>query len=147
MRKFLLAAVATAALATPATARDKSLYVGVEGGLMLVEDTKLRYEYDGEGAFDINEAVTVDHKYGFDIDLVGGYDFGLIRTELELMVRSILWSGRGFIIGYFQEVTFQSRLGLSFFQHPSTRSGDLRLEFGKQLRRCVLEDHLGLVFD
>ena len=84
MRKYLLAAVAAAALATPATARDKSLYVGVEGGLMLVEDTKLRYEYDGEGAFDIDEAVTIDHKYGFDIDLVGGYDFGLIRTELEL---------------------------------------------------------------
>jgi len=84
MRKYLLAAVAAAALATPATARDKSLYVGVEGGLMLVEDTGLRYEYDGEGAYDINDAIDIDHKYGFDIDLVGGYDFGLIRTELEL---------------------------------------------------------------
>src|SRR5688572_25007686 len=84
MRKYLLAAVAAAALATPATARDKSLYVGVEGGLMLVEDTKLRYEYDGEGSYDIDEAITIDHKYGFDVDLVGGYDFGLVRTELEL---------------------------------------------------------------
>ncbi|HVL29151.1 MAG TPA: outer membrane beta-barrel protein, partial [Sphingomicrobium sp.] len=104
MRKYLLAAAAAAALATPATARDKSVYVGVEGGLMLVEDTKLRYEYDGgQGDFDVDEALIIDHKYGFDIDLVAGYDFGLVRTELELgykrasidevMINSVFYPG------------------------------------------------------
>src|SRR6187401_2831110 len=84
MRNYLLAAVAAAALATPAMARDKSVYVGVDAGVMLVEDTSLRYEYDGEGSYDVNDAVNINHNYGFDVDLVGGYDWGLFRTEIEL---------------------------------------------------------------
>ena len=35
MRKFLLAAVAVAAISSPAVARDGSMYVGLEGGPML----------------------------------------------------------------------------------------------------------------
>ena len=38
MRNYLLAAVAAAALTTPAMARDKSVYVGVDAGVMLVEE-------------------------------------------------------------------------------------------------------------
>ncbi len=64
MRNYLLAAVAAAALASPAMARDKSTYVGVEGGLMLVEDTNLDYSYDFEP--EIADAITIDHKLGFD---------------------------------------------------------------------------------
>mgnify|MGYP006144425583 CR=1 FL=1 len=37
MRNYLLAAVAAAALTTPAMARDDSVYVGVDAGVMLVE--------------------------------------------------------------------------------------------------------------
>jgi len=85
MRNYLLAAVAAAALATPAMARDKSVYVGVDAGVMLVEDTKLDYVYDdGVDAYEIPDALNIDHKLGFDVDLVAGYDFGLVRGELEL---------------------------------------------------------------
>ena len=39
MRKLAIAvALASTALATPALARDKAWYVGVEGGAMIVED-------------------------------------------------------------------------------------------------------------
>lgn len=86
MRNYLLAAVAAAALTSPALARDKSTYVGIEGGLMLVEDTNLDYNYDGPNGtiLDVGDALTIDHKIGFDVDLIAGYDFGLVRAEAEL---------------------------------------------------------------
>jgi OOP family OmpA-OmpF porin len=86
MRNYLLAAVAAAALTTPAMARDKSVYVGVDAGVMLVEDTNLdyNYDYDIDFTYDIDDAFTVDHNLGFDVDLVAGYDFGLVRGEVEL---------------------------------------------------------------
>ncbi len=38
MRRFLLAAVASTAIATPAMARDGSPYFGVEGGILFPRD-------------------------------------------------------------------------------------------------------------
>ena len=38
MRKYLLAAAAAAAIASPADARDNSGYFGVEGGIMFLLD-------------------------------------------------------------------------------------------------------------
>src|SRR5688572_12816086 len=85
MRNYLLAAVAAAALTSPAMARDDSVYVGVEGGVMLVEDTTLdvHFDYDGE-AYDYDDGFVIDHNIGFDVDLIAGYDFGLVRGEIEL---------------------------------------------------------------
>ena len=83
MRNYLLAAVAAAALTSPAMARDKSTYVGVSGGVMLVEDTNLDYSYDVDIS-EVRDAVTIDHKLGFDVDVFAGYDFGLVRGEVEL---------------------------------------------------------------
>ena len=85
MRKFLLAAVAAAAIASPAAARDGSGYVGVDLGAMLLEDTKLDFD---DGVVSINNAVSPDYDTGFDIGLVGGYDFGLIRTEVDLAYKN-----------------------------------------------------------
>jgi len=82
MRKLAIAvALASTALATPALARDKAWYVGVEGGAMVVEDIN----------FDIgaaSDAAKVDHKYGYDVDGVVGYDFGMFRVETEVGYRS-----------------------------------------------------------
>ena len=78
MHNYLLAAVAAAAIASPAVARDGSGYVGVEGGAMLAEDLKLDYS---DGVEDINNAVSVGHKTGFALALRGGYDFGFVRAE------------------------------------------------------------------
>jgi outer membrane protein OmpA-like peptidoglycan-associated protein/opacity protein-like surface antigen len=81
MRKLAVTlALATTALSTPALARDDAWYVGVEGGAMLVEDIK----------FDIGlqtEAGQVDHKAGWDVDGVVGYDLGAFRLEAEVGYR------------------------------------------------------------
>ena len=81
MRKFLLAAVAAAAIASPALARDGSTYVGAEGGISLVEDTKFDFRDPNN---DLKDAVSVGYGTGFDLDLIAGHDFGMIRTEVEL---------------------------------------------------------------
>ena len=76
MKKYLLAAAAVAALATPAAARDNSGYFGIEVGALFANDHAVRI--DGESVFDIN------YKMGVDGDLIAGYDWGLIRGEAEL---------------------------------------------------------------
>src|SRR6187551_2463045 len=83
MRKFLLAAVAAAAIASPAAARDGSGYVGVDLGPMLAEDTDLNLPDSIIAEPNTNE-LSVDYNTGWDVGLFGGYDFGLIRTELDL---------------------------------------------------------------
>ena len=85
MRKLLLTAVAAAAIASPAMARDGTAYVGIEAGVLFARNMNFDY-YDG---FDTtNNAVIIDHKMGYDVDLIGGYDFGPIRAELELARKS-----------------------------------------------------------
>jgi outer membrane protein OmpA-like peptidoglycan-associated protein len=87
MRKLaVVLALASTALATPALARDKSWYVGIEGGAMIVEDI----DYD-IGA--TRNAATVDHDYGYDVDGVIGYDFGGFRVETEVGYRSATVDG------------------------------------------------------
>ncbi|WP_375397129.1 OmpA family protein [uncultured Sphingomonas sp.] len=82
MRKLAMTvALASTALATPALAKDKAWYVGVEGGSMIVED--IRYDI---GA--LPKAATVDNDYGYDVDGVIGYDFGVFRIETEVGYRS-----------------------------------------------------------
>ena len=66
MRKLAIAmALASTALATPAVARDNSWYVGVEGGLMIVEDGN----YDATATFGgttVNDDVVINHRLGVD---------------------------------------------------------------------------------
>ena len=81
MKRYLLAAAATAALAaSPAAARDNSAYFGLEIGPMWAQDSNVRFpNFTGDGVVDFD----VSHKLGVDGDLIAGYDFGLIRAELE----------------------------------------------------------------
>ena len=80
MRKLAIAmALASTGLATPAVAKDHSVYVGLEGGVMWVEDSP----------FNVTDAATnpqyvIDHKSGYDVDAIAGYDFGAVRVEAEL---------------------------------------------------------------
>ena len=83
MRKLaIIMALASTALATPAVARDKSWYVGVEGGALLVEDTHLNYD-QASPVLHIDDAVVINHKTGIDADILAGYDFGMVRLEAE----------------------------------------------------------------
>src|SRR5688572_22106740 len=77
MRKLGLGlAAATAVIATPAAARDGAWYVGGDFGAMIVEDT----DVDIGG---VEDAVSLNHEYGFDGALFVGYDLGAFRLEAE----------------------------------------------------------------
>src|SRR3954465_1603615 len=80
MRKLAIAmALASTAIASPTLARDKSWYIGAEGGAMIVEDITFnltRGAATGTG--------TVNHDYGYDVDGIVGYDFGVFRLEAEV---------------------------------------------------------------
>ena len=81
MRKLaVVLALASTALASPALARDKSWYVGVEGGGLLAE--KIRYTINGNP----NLADAKSHK-GYDVGGVVGYDLGMFRIEAETSYR------------------------------------------------------------
>ena len=88
MRHFLLAAVAAAAIATPAFARDGSPYIGLEGGVLFPE-TK---DINGSATFNSGtlrqigaDAIGRIHfKKGYDLDVIGGFDLGMFRVEGEL---------------------------------------------------------------
>src|ERR1044072_4728612 len=82
MRKLAIArALASTALAKPALARDHSPYVGIEGGAMWVEDADVDYD---DGTLNLANAITVTHNVGYDVDLIAGYDFGMLRLEGEV---------------------------------------------------------------
>ena len=75
MRKYLLAAVAAAAIATPAVARDGAGYVGLEGGIMFPEDWDLEGEFiftDPELTdFPAADIADLEFKRGVALDLIG----------------------------------------------------------------------------
>ena len=78
MRKLaIVVALSSTVLATPALARDGAWYVGGDFGAMIVEDV----------SFDVGateDAIVVDHEYGYDGALFVGYDLGTFRLEAEV---------------------------------------------------------------
>src|SRR5438552_10321698 len=114
MRKLLLATTATlAVVATPAAARDGSGYVGLEGGILFPHSQNGVFTatftqtaqspaagtaapLPGTGLVGalpaalatpptaVTGASSVKWKEGYDVDLIGGYDFGMFRLEGEL---------------------------------------------------------------
>ena len=90
MRKYLFAAVAAAAIATPALAKDNSGYVGIDGGILMPRNQSFTGAVDfttpPDGVVDFATADIgrVRWKNGYDVDLRGGYDFGMFRLEGEL---------------------------------------------------------------
>ncbi|HYJ30486.1 MAG TPA: OmpA family protein [Allosphingosinicella sp.] len=78
MRKLaIVVALSSTVLATPALARDGAWYIGGDFGAMIVEDV----------SFDVGtaeDAIIVDHEYGFDGAGFVGYDLGAFRLEAEV---------------------------------------------------------------
>src|SRR5688572_19468237 len=88
MRKSLvaLALASTALVASPAAATtDNAGYFGIEAGLWFPSDTDIEVDSDDD-FFDYD--LEIEHKLGFDGDIIGGYDFGQFRAELELAYKS-----------------------------------------------------------
>jgi len=81
MRKLIIALAVTTAFTAPASARDGSPYVGVEGGLLVVTDTNFGYSDDD---ITVKDAYRVGHKLGLDVGGIAGYDFGMFRVEGEV---------------------------------------------------------------
>jgi opacity protein-like surface antigen len=90
MRKYLLAAAAAVVFTTPAAAKDHSGYVGLEGGVLFPQKQDIDGTIDftappvGVTDFATNRVARVKFKTGYDVDLIGGYDFGMFRLEGEL---------------------------------------------------------------
>ena len=118
MRNYLMAAVAAAAFATPALARDHSPYVGIEGGGMILEDVV----YNARGTtLSAPAFLRLDHRVGYDVDAIAGYDFGPVRLEGELGYKRA--KVKGVVLG----LTLPAGSG-----HSSARSAmaNLLLDFG-----------------
>jgi len=88
MRKLLFATAATLAfVASPAVARDGSGYIGVEGGLLFPNDSSIDVDpdpTDDDDAGSFDSGLDIDYRRGIDVDVIGGYDFGMFRVEGEL---------------------------------------------------------------
>ena len=92
MRRYLLAtAAATVAFAAPAAARDNSGYVGIEGGVLFPKSQTVNGTITfttpgtpGPVDFTRTDIGSVRYKMGYDVDVIGGYDFGMFRLEGEL---------------------------------------------------------------
>ena len=98
MRKYLMVATAAAAvMATPAVARDGSVYVGIEGGILFPKDNDADVFADFTTSqtpttplaaapldTDFEDAFGIDYKRGIDVDAIIGYDFGMFRLEGEI---------------------------------------------------------------
>ena len=81
MRKLVLGlALASTAIATPALAREKSWYLELDFGGMIVEDANVAIN-------GVKNAATLDFKKGFDGGAALGYDFGPFRLETEASYR------------------------------------------------------------
>ncbi len=86
MRKLAITlALASTAIATPALARDDAWYIGVEGGVSLVEDADLGITNANGTAAGLGN---VNHDKGYDFDGIVGYDFGGFRLEAEVGYKS-----------------------------------------------------------
>jgi opacity protein-like surface antigen len=77
-------------MTTPAYAVDGSGYVGLEGGILLPRnlsgDIAVTYPSPGppQGRIVYDHGVRLKAGTGYDVDAVGGYDFGTFRVEGEL---------------------------------------------------------------
>ena len=81
MKKLiLLTAVATAALASPALARDKTWYIEGDAGAVIVEDSTLAVATP----LATNK---LDTRVGYDFGGIVGYDLGMFRLEAETSYR------------------------------------------------------------
>jgi len=82
MRKLMVAAaLVSTVLATPAMARDGSIYAGIDAGLLRPNSLKLDYD---SAQLSVSDGLRLHHKWGYEGDLVGGYDFGMFRLEGEI---------------------------------------------------------------
>jgi opacity protein-like surface antigen len=84
MRKYVMAAAAAGAIATPAFAAASGPYVGIEGGVTLPQSTNYDVTVNnGTTSTTYDNGYHARYKTGYDVDLLAGYKLGLLRLEAE----------------------------------------------------------------
>lgn len=84
MKKIILGlGVAASAIATPAMARDGQGYFGADVGLVFPNETNVAVT-GLTGGGQVEDAALFEHNKGWAVGGQLGYDFGPIRTEVEL---------------------------------------------------------------
>ncbi|HWI88178.1 MAG TPA: hypothetical protein VNS11_02910 [Sphingomicrobium sp.] len=148
MRKLLFAAAATVAIAAPAAARDGTPYVGIDAGVMLPHSETLFGSINfiapatGTAAPNFNRTSIGSFRYkmGWDVDAVGGYDFGMFRLEGELGYKHAKLRSNNFNPLFFTALnagagtTFSSTNTFGFRDNASIFSGMVNglVDFGGQ---------------
>src|SRR5512139_2155299 len=90
LSRTCMALLATTLLATPAFARDKTLYIGAEAGITWGTDTDIDAEnIDDDDITSLDNFIEIDHKMGYDVGLIFGYDAGIVRAELDLSYKHV----------------------------------------------------------
>ena len=132
MKKLaLVIALSSAAMASPALARDGSAYLGIDVGALKPE--KLRLQYTDSGTT-VDDAIQLRHKMGLDADLLGGYDLGMIRLEVEAGIKRSRVNGASILpeAGFAQDIFVTIPGGYTADGRTSVGSGMLNalLDFG-----------------
>ena len=81
MRKLLMVATASFAVATPALAAAQGPYVGIEGGVTFPRSSDLDVILNNTTTYD--NGYRLKYKDGIDVDAIAGYKLGPIRLEAE----------------------------------------------------------------
>ena len=137
MRKLLLATAAAVVIATPAAAKDNSGYVGIEGGVLFPQKQHIDASIDftdplvTDVTFD--DVARIKYKKGYDVDLIGGYDFGMFRLEGEL--------------GYKRAKTKSLQINDAFLTGINTPSGNTFTSFDLNGRTSVLSGMVNALLD
>lgn len=88
MRKFVAAVVlATTALSGPVLAKDRSWYIGLEGGPNLLQNEIFDIRNSAQTVV-VEDAIRTKHKIGYDVGGNIGYDFGKFRAEFEVAYKA-----------------------------------------------------------
>ena len=158
LRNSLIASLLVGAVTAPAIAHDKNVYVGIEGGVW--EISKLT----GRDA-SRNSKISGEFETGYDVDIIAGYDWGLIRTEAEFgykranfqTVTGVSFGATGQADGYARALTatanvlldFEIRPGFHLYGGPGIGYGWFRLhpkvlQFGGDSSKLDDENQSGL---
>lgn len=103
MNRLLPAAAASLAIAVPTAAHAGSPYVGIEAGLAVGRSNDVDEVANfatsqtpaspsgpaGPDDQEFDDTFIVPYENGYDVGLVGGYDFGMFRLEFEFGQRAV----------------------------------------------------------
>jgi opacity protein-like surface antigen len=137
MRRLLLATAAAVVIATPAAAKDNSGYIGLEGGILFPQkqDIDASIDFTDPLVTDVtfDDVARIKYKKGYDVDLIGGYDFGMFRVEGEL--------------GYKRAKTKSLQINDAFLTGINTPSGNSFTSFDLNGRTSVLSGMVNALLD